>query len=139
MRRSPALMRTMPFLLGWAISLWLPAIDVGMWSAMPMLSGWALLLNGYRALPAYQFGWLANFALFGVLAGLSFWGMGWRWLIGWSALLLLTTLQAFDLFLRPAFWAFKGAGPGFWLWTISNLGAAATGFMVAARRGKLPR
>lgn len=130
----------MPFLIGWALSLCLPAIDLSLNATGEPMRGWAVLASGFFGLLLCQFGWLANIALFGVLVGLSAWGMQGRWLQGWSILLLLlTSLNSFDLFLRPALWKFEGAGPGFWLWIVSTVGAGLTGLVVSLRQGKMVR
>ncbi len=129
----------MPFLIGWALSLCLPAIDLTLNASGEPVRGWAVLASGFYALAAFQFGWLANIAFMGVLVGLSAWWMQGRWLLIWSVLLLVTTLNSFDLFLRPAFYGFEGSGSGFWLWVVSNLGAAMTGFVVSAKQRKMVR
>ncbi len=139
MPRSPALVRTMPFLIGWALSLCLPAIDLHLNASGEPMWGWAVLASGFLGMVALQFGWLANIALFGVLAGLSGRWMQGRWLLGWSILLLLTSLSSLDLFIRPAFWKFEGAGPGYWLWLLSTVGAALTGLVIWVRQGKMSR
>ena len=120
-------------LAGWIGSLLLPAITLNNDPAAgpQVLSGAFVLCWGWIHLIIPQFGWLANPALWLVLILLARSSPGRIALRVGGVLLLITALHTVDLLLRPDYYQFEGAHPGYWLWMAVNLAAALTAIFLS--------
>jgi hypothetical protein len=122
-------------LAGWTVSLALPALtlNIGRVPDPPILSGRQVLASGWIDLVVLQIGWLANPALLVALALLSRKRPSRRALKITAILLLICTLDTFDLFLRRDFYTMEGAHGGYHLWFAVNLIAALSALFLFPR------
>ncbi|MDF7777285.1 hypothetical protein P1X14_18640 [Sphingomonas sp. AOB5] len=110
---------------GWVASLALPAVTIfDGHSAVPM-SGAFVLMAGWIGAMHFQFGWIANFALFAALWLLIRWRPYRRALRIAAALLALSALHSLDLIVHPEANGMRGAHAGYFLWLGVCLAAAA--------------
>ncbi|WP_439571311.1 hypothetical protein [Sphingomonas sp.] len=128
---------TVAFLVGWAVSLALPALKMDFDGGPQTFAGYRVLASGWVGLAYFQFGWLANLALVAVLVGLSTHASR-RWMTLWAFALLAFTACTVDLWIRPRFNQHAGFGSGYFLWVIVNVGAAAASLAFSSRRLHLP-
>ena len=121
--------------LGWLAALALPALQFG--EGAP-LSGWTLLINGWRAAGAGIWAWFAN-PLFFCAAALLLAGRdrAARAIAALALLLGLSSLATAPLAARAGYTIpILSFRPGFWLWLLSLLALCALTWVAANLKKK---
>jgi hypothetical protein len=106
-------------ILTWAVSLFLPAADVGFFVAY----GWQVLVEGWRGVFDFDIvglSWLTNPLLLGAWLSFFFFRNPWPAVLAWVALATAVTSLLF-INLSDQAELFEGFGPGFYLWLVAVL------------------
>jgi hypothetical protein len=120
----------------WAVSLFLPAADVGFFVA----SGWHVLVEGWRGILDFDiFGlsWLTNPLLLTAWLSFFFFRTPWAAVLALAALATAVTSFLFVTFSEHAE-MFEGFGPGFYLWLVAVLLQAAAAAAVTFKLRETP-